>query len=175
MSTGHPVLAKDARTGQLHLQGGVMADEIINPDVNATPVRGREEPAGDFQTFVDELQWTPALRRAVDPARAASVVLCQLERRLTGDTRDELMTHLPAGLQRLIDGCQRTDGSGSQRTNARTFLGDVADLLGVEPTSGEQIVTAVFTALRDRLPDDDIHWVASQLPPDLANLWRRPI
>ncbi len=159
-------------------EGDAIADEIrreSTPDVSKTTVRSREEPAADFQAFVDELRWTRPLREGIDPARAASVVLCQLERRLTGDRRDEMLTRLPAELQRLLDACQRTDGSGSQRTGARTFLGDVADLLAVEPTSAEQIVTAVFTALRDRLPDEDVHWVASQLPPDLADLWRRPV
>jgi len=152
-----------------------MADEINIPDVKATPVQVREEPADDFQAFVDELRWTKPLRERVDPKRAASVVLCQLERRLTGDRRDEMLTHLPAELQKLLRSCERVDGAPIQRVDAQTFLADICDLLGVEPTTGEQIVTAVFTALRDRLPEEDVHWVASQLPPDLASLWRRPV
>jgi len=152
-----------------------MADQIANPEVKATPVRERQEPADDFRAFVDELRWTRPIEKPDDAARAAAVVLCQLERRLTGDRREEMATHLPEQLQRLLASCPHTDGSAAQRTNTRTFLGDVGDLLGADPTRTFQIVTAVFTALRDRLPDEDVHWVASQLPPDLADLWRRPV
>ena len=152
-----------------------MADEYATPDVSTTPVRAREEPADDFRAFVDELRWTKALAKPPDATHAAAVVLCQLERRLTGDHRDEIAARLPEQLRQLLEACPRTDGSGAQRSNARTFLGDVGDLLGFDPTRTLQVVTAVFTALRDRLPDDDVHWVASQLPPDLADLWRRPV
>ena len=111
-----------------------MADEIASPDVSATPVRAREEPGDDFRAFVDELRWTKAIEKPDDATRAAAVVLCQLERRLTGDKRDEMATHLPQQLQRVLASCPRTDGSGAQRTNARTFLGDVSDLLALDPT-----------------------------------------
>ena len=152
-----------------------MADEIATPDVSKVTVRAREEPAGDFRAFVDELRWTRPIEKPENATHAAAVVLCQLERRLTGDRRDEMATHLPEQLQRVLASCPRTDGSGAQRTDTRTFLGDVGDLLGFDPTRTLQVVTAVFTALRDRLPDEDVHWVASQLPPDLADLWRRPV
>ncbi|AKU92532.1 DUF2267 domain-containing protein [Vulgatibacter incomptus] len=150
-----------------------MADET--PDVSATPVPTRHEPADDYRAFVDELRWTHPIEDPEDAAYAAAVVLCQLERRLTGERRDELAFRLPEEFQILLAACPRVDGSGAQRTNARTFLADVADLLGTEPTATFQIVSAVFTALRDRLPDEDVHWVASQLPPDLADIWRRPV
>jgi len=152
-----------------------MADEIPTPDVHTVPVPARDEPADDFQAFVDELRWTKPLQEKVDPARAASVVLCLLERRLTGPHRKEMWSHLPRELRRLLDGCQRTPGAPMQRRGIRTFLVDVQDELGVEPTTAEQILTAVFTALRDRLPEDDVHWVANQLPPELADYWRRPV
>lgn len=153
-----------------------MADEVLNPPgPTATPVRAREEPADDFQAFVDELRWTKWLRNRDEAVRAAAVVICQLERRLTGSHRERLADKLPPQLQAIFDACPVVEGLPAQRTDKRTFLGDVADLLGFDDTRTLQTVTAVFTALRDRLPDEDVHWVASQLPPDLADLWRRPI
>lgn len=152
-----------------------MAEQTRGPDVSHTPVRSREEPEGDFQALMDELRWTKPLREGLDPARAASVVLCHLERRLTGSKREEIAQHLPEALRRTLSGCQRVDGSPAQRVDERTFLGDVGDELGLDSTKTFQVVTAVFTALRDRLPDDEDRWVANQLPPDLADLWRRPV
>ena len=153
-----------------------MADEITTetPELEP-PFRTRQEPAESFQAFVDELRWTKPLREDIEPAHAASVVLCQLERRLTGDRREELLTHLPQKLQRLLESCQRIEGAPSEHKGASSFFVDVQDLLQVEPSTAEQIVGAVFTALRDRLPDDDVRWVASQLPPGLDDYWRRPI
>ncbi len=150
-----------------------MADQT--PDVGATPMPAKREPAEDYRAFVDELRWTKPLEEPDDAAYAAAVVLCQLERRLTGDRRDELMSQFPRELRILLAGCPITEGSPAQRTDTRTFLADVGDLLEMDPTRTFQIVSAVFTALRDRLPDEDVRWVASQLPPDLADIWRRPV
>ena len=38
-----------------------------------------------------------------------------------------------------------------------------------------RLVTVVFTAVRDRIPEDEVAAVASQLPADLADLFRRPV
>lgn len=153
-----------------------MADETPTPDVGTIPVQLSREPAGDFQAFVDELRWTHPLEKPEDAAYAAAVVLCQLERRLTGEEkRAELNMNLPVELRILMAGCPVVEGAAPQRSSARTFLADLGDRLGAEPTQTLQIVSAVFTALRDRLPEEEAHWVANQLPPDVADLWRRPI
>ena len=83
------------------------------PDVNKTAVRGRTEPAGDFQAFVDELRWQKGIEQPKDATKAASVVLCELERRLTGPHRDTIAARLPEPLRALLASCQRTDGSHS--------------------------------------------------------------
>jgi len=158
-----------------------MADETPTtgagtPDVGSTPVQLSREPADDFHAFVDELRWTPVLEKPEVAAYAAAVVLCQLERRLTGEEkRGELNMNLPVELRILLAGCPIVEGAPPQRADARTFLADIGDRLETEPTSTLQIVSAVFTALRDRLPEEEVHWVANQLPPDVADLWRRPI
>lgn len=153
-----------------------MADETLNPEVGTEPVQFRREPADDYRAFVDELRWTPALAEADDAAYAAAIVLCQLERQLTGEEkRDELNLNLPLELRILLAGCPIVEGSPAQREDASTFLDDIGARLKTEPSTTLQIVTSVFTALRDRLPEEEASWVANQLPPDLADIWRRPM
>ena len=152
-----------------------MPDKLHMPDPDKLVSRARQEPAEDFEAFVDELRWAKPLREDVRPTKAASVILCLLERHLTGTRRDTLVDHLPSKLANLLEGCQITEGAPIQHKDEQDFLGDVGDALGVEPSTALQITTAVFTALRDRLSEEEAQWVANQLPPNLADLWRRPV
>lgn len=153
-----------------------MADETPTPDVGSFPPRLRREPAEDYRAFVDELRWTPALQEPHEAAFAAAVVLCQLERRLTGEEKREgLNQSLPVELRILLAGCPIVEGARPQHADSAAFLEDIGDRLGLEPSRTLQVVSAVFTALRDRLPDQEVRWVENQLPPELADLWRRPI
>lgn len=86
-----------------------------------------------------------------------------------------MIAALRPGLASLIRSCERHEGPArAHRIGRAEFLGDVADHLGIDPGAVEPVVRAVFTAVRDRLPADEVEDVAAELPPDLADLFRRP-
>lgn len=55
------------------------------------------------------------------------------------------------------------------------FLADVADHLRIPIDQAFRVTTVVFTAIRDRIPEKEVAAVASQLPAELAYLFRRPV
>lgn len=146
----------------------------IPPDDQA--VKSRDEPGGpgSFEAFLDELRW-PQMAPKTEPRASAEAVLCTLDRRLSLGEAEELIEQLPEGFQRLLRRCDKHPRSPSERMDKAAFITDVADHLGVDPQEAERVVRAVFTGVRDRLSEDDIEDVASQLPSDLADLWRRPV
>lgn len=145
-------------------------------DFSAEPVKGRDEPA-DRQAFMYELQHSEALRvNGIPPRAAAEAVLCTLARRLSVGEDVKLMRALGEGIGRLLGACSIHRGSSHARRMSRDeFMTDVADHLRIPVDQAFRVVTTVFTAIRDRIPEDEVAAVASQLPADLADLFRRPV
>lgn len=148
----------------------------IPRDFSAEPVKERDEPA-DLQPFLDELQNSAELRTNNLIAReAARAVLCTLARRLSDGEDVKLMRALPGGIGLMFGTCEIHRGtSHARRMDRDEFLGDVADHLRIPVDQAFRVVTAVFTAIRDRIPEEEVAAVASQLPADLADLFRRPV
>lgn len=154
-----------------------MADQTPPVNVGNVPAPGRQEPRGNLGDFLDELCADKTISRHVDPARAGTVVLCHLERHLSDATVDRLEERFPEGLSALLVECQRLPGSpsgGMRHEREAAFARGIAEELGIELGQAEQVIRAVFTAIRDRLSDDGVQAVAAQLPRDLADFWRRP-
>ncbi|WP_164013709.1 DUF2267 domain-containing protein [Pyxidicoccus trucidator] len=145
-------------------------------DVSNEPVKERDEPA-DLQPFLDELQNSQELRvNKLDASRAAEAVLCTLARRLSDGEDVKLMRALPGGIGRMLGTCSIHRGtSHAKRMGRDEFIGDVADHLRIPVDQAFRVLTVVFTAIRDRIPEDEVAAVASQLPADLADLFRRPV
>ena len=145
-------------------------------DFSAEPVKGRDEPA-DRQAFMYELQNSEELRvNGVQSRAAAEAVLCTLARRLSDGEDVKLMRALGPGIGRLIAACEIHRGpSHAKRMSRDEFMTDVADHLRIPVDQAFRVVTTVFTAIRDRIPEDEVAAVASQLPADLADLFRRPV
>jgi uncharacterized protein (DUF2267 family) len=141
----------------------------------AEPVKLRDEPA-ELQPFLEELQYSKELQvnhlSAPDAARA---VLCTLERRLSYGEDLKLLRALRE-IGKTIGDCDVHRGSShARRMDENEFLTDVADHLRIPVDQAFRVVTVVFTAIRDRLPEDEVAAAASQLPADLADLFRRPV
>ncbi len=142
----------------------------------AVQPRFETKEADNYRAFLDELAWSGISPPRIEPRLAAEAVLCILARRLSTGEVEDLEAALRPGLASLIRSCDRHAGPArAHRINREEFMRDVADHLGVPRGDVEPIVRAVFTAVRDRLPADEVEDVAAQLPPDLADLWRRPV
>jgi uncharacterized protein (DUF2267 family) len=147
----------------------------IPRDLTAEPVKVRDEPV-DLQAFLLELQNSVELQvNHVDAVHAARVVLCTLERRLSYGEDLKLIQAL-GEIGQKIGKCEVHRGpSHARRMDRDEFLSDVADHLRLPVDQAFRIVTAVFTAIRDRLPEQEVAAVASQLPSELADMFRRPV
>lgn len=147
-------------------------------DLTRVAVQPRTETkeADSYQAFLDELAWSGVSPPRIEPRLAAEAVLCTLTRRLGGGEVEDMAVAVTPGLGALLRSCERHEGPArAHRTHREEFMRDVADHLGVPRGDVEPIVWAVFTAVRDRLPPDEVEDVAAQLPPDLADLFRRPV
>ncbi|QSQ25923.1 DUF2267 domain-containing protein [Pyxidicoccus parkwayensis] len=154
-----------------------MAQHTQPPDdVHAVPVKERDEPA-DLQSFLAELQNSRELQvNKVDARAAADAVFCTLARRLSVGEDVKLMHALGTRIGKLIGACSVHLGpSHARRMTRDEFMTDVADHLRIPVDQAFRVVTVVFTAIRDRIPEDEVAAVASQLPADLADLFRRPV
>ncbi len=145
-------------------------------DVSTEPVKGRDEPL-DRQGFMLELQNSQELRvNGVQSRAAADAVLCTLARRLSTGEDVKLMHALGDRIGRLIGACEVHRGTDHfKRMGRDEFISEVADHLRIPVDQAFRVVTVVFTAIRDRIPEDEVAAVASQLPADLADLFRRPV
>lgn len=152
-----------------------MTDRGTRIDEARVAVQPRHEPGGPNarQAFLDELTWS---HLPVAPRAAAEAVLCTLARRLSSLAVEETEALLPDELAWLIERCDRHEGPArAHRIGAAEFVSDVADHLGVEQDVAARAVRAVFDALRDRLPEAQVEKIASQLPLELADWFRRPV
>ncbi|QQR41411.1 DUF2267 domain-containing protein [Myxococcus xanthus] len=151
--------------------------EHTEPPINATPVKEREEPA-DLQGFLDELGNSREFQvNGVDARKGAEAVFCTLARRLSDGEDLKLLWSLgKGGIGTILGTCNIHRGpSHAKRMGRAEFITDVADHLRIPGDQALRVLTVVFTAIRDRIPDDEVAAVASQLPADLADLWRRPV
>jgi uncharacterized protein (DUF2267 family) len=145
-------------------------------DFTTEPVKERDESA-ELQPFLDELQNSADLRvNGLNARDAASAVFCTLARRLSLGEDVKLLRTLGGSIGRIFGACDIHKGpSHARRMDRDEFLADVADHLRIPIDQSFRIVTAVFTAIRDRIPEDEVAAVASQLPAELADMFRRPV
>ncbi|MCP3138149.1 DUF2267 domain-containing protein [Pyxidicoccus xibeiensis] len=145
-------------------------------DMNKVPVKERDEPA-ELNGFLEELRNSQELRvNGVDAGDAASAVFCTLARRLSDGEDVKLMRALGGGIGDILGACTIHRGSShAKRMGRDEFLTDVADHLRIPIDQALRVTTTVFTAIRDRIPEDEVADVAAQLPDGLADLWRRPV
>ncbi|QSQ15735.1 DUF2267 domain-containing protein [Myxococcus landrumensis] len=152
-----------------------MAHETELP-LNITPVKEREESL-DLQAFLDEIgNSREVMVNKVKAREAAHAVLCTLARRLSDGEDVKLMRALGSDIGEIVGECTILRGpSHARRMHRDEFIADVADHLKIPVDQAFRVMTVVFTAVRDRIPEDEVAAVASQLPADLADSFRRPV
>ncbi|GHG77348.1 DUF2267 domain-containing protein [Comamonas sp. JC664] len=152
--------------------------EHTEPPINATPVKERDEPL-DLQGFLEELGNSREFQvNGVGARQGAEAVFCTLARRLSDGEDLKLFRFLGGndGIGAILGACAIHRGpSHAKRMDRAEFITDVADHLRIPGDQALRVLTAVFTAIRDRIPEDEVAAVASQLPADLADLFRRPV
>ncbi|WP_375759357.1 DUF2267 domain-containing protein [Corallococcus exercitus] len=148
----------------------------VPPDTHAVPVKERDESL-ELQPFLDEIQGDAVMHtQGLDAREAAGAVFCSLARRLSDGEDVKLFRALKGGIGDILGACSVHRGpSRAKRIGRDEFITDVADHLNIKPDQAFRVVTAVFTAVRDRIPEDEVAAVASQLPADLGDLFRRPV
>lgn len=147
----------------------------IPRDVNQQPVKEREEPT-QLRAFLDELKNSREFQvNRLNARDATTAVFCTLARRLSIGEDVKLLRAL-GSIGRMLGPCEIHKGpSHARRMDRDEFISTVADHLRIPVDQAFRVVTVVFTAVRDRIPEDEVAAVASQLPADLADLFRRPV
>lgn len=126
-----------------------------------------------FLAAIEDDAVLPSFVHANDAAVATTRALLD---RLTPGQAHIFVTSLPLEVRRLLEGAMPGREDRLTVTGGRAELFDrVGNELGVAPASAELIVSAVFRALQQLLPEEVIAHTAQQLPHDLRHVWLSPV
>lgn len=146
---------------------------------NAPEQRGQEsrlsqeqESAG-LTPFLARIQAISGLTADM-AARAAALVLCALEERISEGEAAKLEAEVPPGLRELIRDCEIRLGAAADKFGRGELFRRIAYDLGMTAKRVGPVVTGVFTALRETVSAEEAAKVANQLPADLKILWSAP-
>jgi uncharacterized protein (DUF2267 family) len=146
---------------ELWLGAPVMAPDL---DVEIAPKDARDAIERD-------LERRSALPNHVTPAAAFSAVMCSFARRLSGGETRHVLLGLPAVVRPLLERCAAHHTEYADVFGRRELLHEIEDHLFVGHEVAEHIALEVLRAVKRNLPQHTIDEVASQLPPDLRELW----
>lgn len=125
----------------------------IGPDVDVVA----------YDTFIERV----GERAGLDPddaRRAAEAVLETLAERIAGGEVQDLMVLLPDELHPALDRGVAASGGKATRMSLEDFVDRVAEREGVDHDRAHDTTRAVFTTLREALPDKEFRDIDSQLP-----------
>lgn len=105
-------------------------------------------------------------------AAVFSAVACDLTRRLPRGEAQHLVSCLPEPLRPLLDPCMAARGEEPVQMNRDEFLDRLARQLELDRPSAELVARAVIRCIKDEMSEDAKRHVESQLPEDLADIWR---
>lgn len=118
-----------------------------------------------------DLERRACLPPHVTPSAAFASVMCAFARRLSGGETRHLLLGLPADVRPLIERCTAHRGELASVFGRDELLRHVAEHLATERELAEHIVLEVLRTVKRVLPQQTIEEIASQLPPDLRELW----
>lgn len=101
---------------------------------------------------------------------AAGAVLLTLFNRLPVGTRQHLASHLPRDVVELIPPVDWKKAPSARVHHPEEFIAEVATFASMPPESAGSLVTAVFSTLRELVPEE-VQPVAASLPSELRELW----
>lgn len=112
-----------------------------------------------------------ALPPGVSAGVAFSAVMCALADRLSGGEARDVLLSLPESIRPLVDRCMLHRDEPGIVFGRDGLVDRVAEHLAIDDDEAVPVIRAVFDAVRRLLPWKEVHDVASQLPPDLRDLW----
>ena len=127
-----------------------------------------------FRKFLKDLRSREPMSESASQ-RAAAAVLCALELRLFGGERRDLESQLPSKLRELVRQCPLHFGRTPQKLDREELIGIVAEETGTTRREAERLARIVFLTLRDHVSEGEIAHVVSQLPEEIAELWKPPV
>jgi uncharacterized protein (DUF2267 family) len=134
-------------------------------DVIARPV---EEPT---ESILREIEQSGVLTEGLSATLALGAVVCSLSFELTGHEAQELADRSRT-LRDVLAACVTHRGERPQVMNRPAFLRQVADHLGIDEPTAEQLARTVFAALRGRLPPNEIRQIDNRIPRSVRPLWK---
>lgn len=121
--------------------------------------------------LVAEIEESGALPPGVLGPQAFEAVMCLLSEHVSrGEARDVLLS-LPDSVRPLLVRCTLHRGEHAASFDRQEFLARLGRHLDTSADHAEQTARAVFAATKRLLPSSEVDDVASQLPPDLRELW----
>lgn len=131
--------------------------------------------ANTYHHFLNEL-CSPGDISQEEAERATVAVLGALEKRIQPTETSKMEAQLPLKLRELLDHSGIDKSSAPQRFGKDEFIEMVASDLEASSEEAESISRRVFATVRAQISEGEAEDVASQLPPDIAQLWReRPV
>jgi uncharacterized protein (DUF2267 family) len=120
----------------------------------------------------DEIEKRAQLPAGTSAADAFSAVMCVLCGRISGGEVRDVLLSLPTNLRPLVERCAAHRSEPAAVFDKQELLKRVAAHLGVATAAAESVARAVFAAVKRLLPEKEVRDVASQLPPELVELWQ---
>lgn len=133
----------------------------------------RTTEAAAVARFLRDVERAAALPPSVSAADATTAVTCALTMRVSGGEARDVLESLPVSVHALLRRCDRHPSAPAVPVDREAFVRRIAEHLGVSEGEAEGIAFGVFSALRARLPMKEAEDVASQLPKELREQWRR--
>jgi uncharacterized protein (DUF2267 family) len=142
------------------------------PEPAAGPSVSWEPEIARAQVFA-AIEREGGLPKDVDVADAFMAVMCIFSQRISGGEARHVLLGLPNTLRPLVSTCMLHRDEPATVFDRDELLRRVATHLGGDTSDAERVVSAVFGAVKRCIPVKDVEDVASQLPPDLRELWTR--
>ncbi|MDB4955439.1 MAG: hypothetical protein JWO36_3008 [Myxococcales bacterium] len=124
------------------------------------------------QQLLAEIADRAPLPAGITAPDAFSAAMCTFSRHLSGGEARDVFLGLPESVRRLLERCLVHRHEQAAVFDRAELVNSVADELDTAPAVAEQIVRVVLAAVKRLLPTKQVHDVASQLPPDLREIWR---
>ncbi|MFW5879115.1 MAG: DUF2267 domain-containing protein [Myxococcota bacterium] len=135
---------------------------------------GEKEKEERYERFVGEVEESGTIPSEISAQNALSGVICTLTRRVSRGQARDYAGSMPPVLKSVLSPCVMHRDEKGEKFDLQGFLQRVAEHLNVTGQQAESISRAVFRALHKHLPSHEVDDLESQLPPDLAELWRNP-
>ncbi|MEA2119271.1 DUF2267 domain-containing protein [Halovibrio sp. HP20-50] len=133
--------------------------------------RHERRTSNTYNKFLNEL-CTPGDMSKEEAEKATVAVLGALEKRIQPTETSKMEAQLPQKLRELLDHSGIDKSLAPQRFGKDEFIEMVASDLDASPEEAESTSRRVFATVRAQISDGEAEDVASQLPLDIAQLWR---